>query len=146
MSKPRDNWRPWVLSALRDYPTYKAIVDDAQAQSVTTKYNKGRGGSGINRSTELAALRSGLTGEQLREYEAITNALEEISTLPYGKQRVRLVKLVYFSRNRKTIAGAAQMVFTSERTARRWNDDMIHAVWAWLKPGGKLDRKGRKKL
>jgi len=105
----------------------------------------GRGGSNISRTAEQAALRYGLTGELLREYEAITNALEETSTLPNGKERLKLIKLIYFSRNRKTIAGAAQIVYTSERTARRWNDDMIHATWEWMKPGGKLDRKSRKK-
>ena len=145
MSKPRDNWRPYVINALRDYPAYRAAMEAAHEQSITTKYNKGRGGSGISRTAEQAALRYGLTGERLREYEAITNALEEISTMPNGKERVKLIKLVYFSRNRKTIAGAAQIVFTSERTARRWHDEMIHATWDWMKPGGKLDRKSRKK-
>ena len=145
MSKPRDNWRPYVINALIDYPWYEETVREAQRQSITTQINKGRGGSGISRTTESAALRSGLDDEQLRQYEAVKNALEEMSTRPYGKERMKLIKLIYFEKNKKTIEGAAQEVYTSYRTARRWNDEMIRTTWEWLRPGGKLDHHRPKK-
>ena len=41
MSKPRDNWRPYVINALYDYYRYKDLVRQAHTQRVTAQYNKG---------------------------------------------------------------------------------------------------------
>ena len=132
MSKPRDNWRPYVINVLKDYLAYRRIDRDAHSQRVTAQYNKGgRGGSGVSRSAEAAALRSGLTKQQQREYEAVERALKRTRSGPDGKERVRAVELVYFRRSH-TIEGAAQQLHVSYMTAWKWTDSFIRLVAMYL--------------
>jgi len=127
MSKPRDNWRPYVINALYDYYRYKDIERQAHTQRVTAQYNKGRGGSGATRTTENAALRNGLTRQQEIELQAIEKALRTTRRGPDGKIRVRIMEMVYF-RNTHTIEGAAQQVHVSYSTAWRWTDNFVRLV------------------
>ncbi len=127
MSKPRDNWRPYVINVLRDYPVYKRIERDAHGQKITAQYNKGRGGGGASRTTEQAALRSGLTRQQQRELEAVERAISNTSRGPDGKIRLKVVELVYF-RDTHTIEGAAQQVHVCYNTAWKWTDTFVRLV------------------
>lgn len=127
MSKPRDNWRPYVINVLRDYPAYKRITADAKSQKVTAQYNKGRGGGGASRTTENAAMRTGLSRQQERELEAVEKAIKTTRRGPDGKIRMKVVELVYF-RNTHTIEGAAQKVHVSYNTAWKWTDSFIRRV------------------
>lgn len=127
MSKPRDNWRPYVINAMRDYYLFKRIEKEAHSIRVTAQYNKGRGGGGTSRTTEQAALRSGLSRQQARELEAIEKALKTTRRGPDGKIRCRIVDMVYF-RGMYTIEGAAQQVHVSYWTAQKWTDTFIRNV------------------
>lgn len=127
MSKPRDNWRPYVINALYDYYRYKDIVRQAHTQRVTAQYNKGRSGGGATRTTEAVALRSGLTRQQEKELQAIEKALKTTRRGPDGKIRVRIIEMIYF-RNTHTIEGAAQQVHVSYSTAWRWADTFVRLV------------------
>ena len=127
MSKPRDNWRPYVINALYDFYRYKDIERAAHNQRVTAQYNKGRGGGGATRTTENVALRNGLTKQQERELQAIEKALRTTRRGPDGKIRVRVLDMVYF-RNTHTIEGAAQQVHVSYKTAWRWTDNFVRLV------------------
>ena len=127
MSKPRDNWRPYVINVLRDYLLYKRIDREAHSQKITAQYNKGRGGSGASRTTETAALRTGLTRQQERELEAVEKAIRSTRRGPDGKIRLKVVELVYF-RDTHTIEGAAQQVHVSYWTAQKWTDSFIRLV------------------
>ena len=131
MSKPRDNWRPWVINVLRDYYLFKRIERESHSVRVTAQYNKGRGGGGTCRTTESAALRTGLTHQQSRELEAIEKAVKTTRRGPDGKLRVRVVEMVYF-RGTHTIEGAAQQVHVSYTTAWRWTDSFVRLVGKYL--------------
>lgn len=127
MSKPRDNWRPYVINVLRDYPVYKRLEREAHSQKITAQFNKGRGGGGASRTTETAALRTGLTRQQQRELEAVEKAAKTTRRGPDGKIRMKVVELVYF-RDTHTIEGAAQHVHVCYNTAWKWSDSFIRLV------------------
>lgn len=128
MSKPRDNWRPYVINVLRDYYAYKRIEKESHSTRMTAQYNKGRaGGRGVSRTTEQAALRTGLTRQQERELNAVEKAIKITRGGPDGKIRVKVVELVYF-RDTHTIEGAAQQVHVSYWTAQKWTDTFIRTV------------------
>lgn len=127
MSKPRDNWRPYVINVLRDYYQYRKIMQAAQTQKITAQYNKGRGGQGASRTTETAALRTGLTRQQEKELDAVEHALRATRHMPDGKLRVKVVDMVYM-RGTHTIDGAALRVHVSYSTAWRWSDTFIRTV------------------
>lgn len=131
MSKPRDNWRPWVINVLRDYYLFKRIEKEAHSIRVTAQYNKGRGGGGTSRTTEQAALRSGLTRQQERELNAVEKAIKTTRRGSDGKIRMKVVELVYF-RGTHTIEGAAQTVHVSYTTAWRWTDNFVRLVGKYL--------------
>lgn len=128
MSKPRDNWRPYVINVLRDYYVYKRLEKEAHSTRVTAQYNKGRGGgSGVFRTTEQAAMRTGLTRQQERELKAVEKAIKITRGGPDGKIRIKVIELVYF-RDTHTIEGAAQQVHVSYWTAQKWTDTFIRTV------------------
>ena len=128
MRRYRDNWRSYATNAMRDYLRYKAVEKEAHSQKITAQYNKGRaGGSGASRTTETAALRSGLTRQQERELDAVERAVRSTRRGPDGKLRVKVVEMVYF-RGTHTIEGAAQSVHVSYSTAWRWTDNFIRLV------------------
>ena len=127
MNRYNDNWRSYAINAMRDYLRYKRIRKEAQSQKITAQFNKGRGGSGVSRTTESAALRSGLTRQQEREFEAVDRALRCARHLPDGKLRVKVVEMVYL-RGTHTIEGAARNVHVSYTTAWRWTDTFIREV------------------
>lgn len=127
MNRYNDNWRTYAIDAIRDYLRYKAIRQAAQNQKITAQFNKGRGGKGVSRTTEMAALRSGLTRQQEKEFDAVDRALRSTRHLPDGKLRVRVMEMVYI-RGTHTIDGAAQQVHVSYKTAWRWTDTFIRNV------------------
>ena len=127
MNRYNDNWRVYAINSMRDYYRYKAMKKAAQSTRITAQYNKGRGGSGISRTTESAAMRTGLTRQQEKELDAVERAIGSTRRGPDGKIRVKVVELVYF-RGSHTIEGAAQIVHVSYKTAWRWTDNFIRLV------------------
>lgn len=127
MNRYNDNWRNYAINAIRDYLRYKEIRRDAQTQKITAQYNKGRGGSGVSRTTESAAMRTGLTRQQEREFDAVDRAIRSTRHLPDGKLRQRVVDMVYIY-GTHTIQQAADIVYVSYGTAWRWTDTFIRKV------------------
>ena len=127
MNRYNDNWRVYAINSMRDYYRYKAMKKAAQSTRITAQYNKGKGGSGISRTTESAAMRTGLTRQQEKELDAVERAIGSTRRGPDGKIRVKVVELVYF-RGSHTIEGAAQIVHVSYKTAWRWTDNFIRLV------------------
>jgi len=56
-----------------------------------------------------------------RELEAVQQAIEETRTLPNGKERLEMVRLVFWN----TLEGAAMKCHVSYVTARRWHGEFI---------------------
>lgn len=130
MSRPRDPWWPYIKNVLRAYPALQRELNARRQMSVTVHYNKAGGGSGPGRMTETAALRE-LNPQRQREYEAVRKAIRKTGTLPDGKHRNDLIRLVYF-RKRYNLRGAAWACHVSERTAQRWNGEFIRMVADYL--------------
>lgn len=131
MSKPRDGWRPYVKNILRAYPMQKELLSEMKRASVTTKYNPGRSGSGVSRSTEQSALR-GLPPNRQKEYDAIRKAWNRTRAMEdSGKLRCRIIELVYFH-GTHNLTGAAHACYVSYQTAQRWHNDFLHLVARYL--------------
>ena len=65
---------------------------------------------------------------QRREVQAVSEAIRRTEAMEDGDDRIKLVKAVYWSRNRKTMSGIAMDLYISRSTACRWNSDFILTV------------------
>ena len=132
MSKPREPWWGYVKNVIRSYPHYREELQRIKSTSVTPSYSKGGGRGRSCRKTELTALRS-LPPKVQERYDAVEKALRKTKRLPDGEQRIRFIELVYMKGSRNiNIQHAAVRVFTSNRTALRWNRDFIYLVADYL--------------
>ena len=118
---------PSVVRAIRRYPVLLAAKAARQGQSVTAAYGpQGPHAHGARRATEDAVLR-GLSAHDEQWVDAITGAIEEIRRHRDGSTVLAIVEMVDFER-RYTLAGAAQVVHVSERTAQRQRGRFIRCV------------------
>ena len=65
---------------------------------------------------------------QQREVQAVSEAIRLTEAMEDGDERLKLVKAIYGSRHRKTMAGIAMEMYISRATACRWNSDFILTV------------------
>ncbi len=125
MSKPRYNWWPFVLNMIRDYPArardYKALHEQKITANIT-----GMPGSGeASRTAEGVALRQ-LPAQEQKEYDAVHNALTHLHRLPDAKLRQDVVRMTFW--RGYSIAGAANALHVSDRTARRYRWQFVMLV------------------
>lgn len=127
MSTPRYDWWPYVKGMIRRYPELCRQETDLHTTAVTPNYGGAPGGHG-GRSDPVAnaALRT-LPEVNRRELEAVRAAIRYIEGLHSGKERMGLVKLYYWQRSH-TLFGAANAIHISEKTALRWNRELIMQV------------------
>lgn len=145
--KPPDSWRYHARTAARRYPGLKEAEAALHSVRVTANLEAPRHIIGTpTRGTEAAALRN-LPEADRRQIAAVERALAITDTLPNGRERRKLVRLIFFE-NRFTLEGAAQQIPASTQTAQRWSDDFLLLVWATLwrssgaPPGSAQDRTG----
>lgn len=67
------------------------------------------------------------SASQIAEYQAVREAVEQTEAMNGGKERIWLVRIVFWERTH-TLEGAALEVHCSERTARRWHTEFILLV------------------
>ena len=127
MSTPRYDWWPYVKGMIRRYPELRRQEADLHTTAVTPNYGGAPGGHG-GRSDPVAnaALRT-LPEVNRRELEAVRAAIRTTESLPSGRERMSFVKLYYWQRSH-TIFGAANAIHISEKTALRWNRELITQV------------------
>lgn len=65
---------------------------------------------------------------EMRELEAVTEAIRRTEQLPDGTWRLKLIDKLYWQRNRKNVDGAAMDLFISRRTALRWSAEFTYLV------------------
>lgn len=65
-----------------------------------------------------------LRGQDLKEYRAVRQAIEETERLPDGQERLSLVRPVLMERS-LTLEGAAMKCHVSVATAKRWHQSFI---------------------
>ena len=68
-----------------------------------------------------------LTGTDLREYEAVRDAVEQTERMRNGHDRLRVIDLVYW-KNACALKYAGLHVRYSEDTIQNWHADFIRAV------------------
>lgn len=118
--------------ALRVYPRLKRKQAEAAGQQITPEYGGVVVQHGASRTTEDAALRSTLTAEELRIVEAVEMAVAMQERQPNGDDRLKMIRLVYWARTH-TLAGAALECHYSEEAVKRWNLEILTAVYAATK-------------
>ena len=118
--------------ALRIYPRLKRKQAEAAGQQITPDYGGVIVQHGASRTTEEAALRSTLTADELRIIEAVEMAVAMQERQPNGDDRLKMIRLVYWQRTH-TLAGAALECHYSEEAVKRWNLEILTAVYAATK-------------
>lgn len=127
MSKPRYWWWGSIQNALRAYPRLKQQYE-APNVAVTARYAEVVGhDSTPGRTTETAALERLYDGDY-KIYLAITAAVEETEQMDTGRDRLRLIELLYWQRYWKTIEGAAYEVGYSTQRAKEIHGEFIRLV------------------
>lgn len=126
MSKLKYGWWPYVKYMVRNYPQLCREWEELKTISATPDYSAIGHGSGVSKPTEQVALRL-LPKDKQKEFDAVREALRETERGPDGRHRITLVRLVYWRRTHN-LAGAAQVVGISERTAKRWNVRFLRLV------------------
>ena len=127
MSKPRYWWWGSIQNALRAYPRLKRQYE-APNVAVTARYAEGVcRDSTPGRTTETAALERLYDGDY-QIYLAITAAVKETEQMTNGRDRLRLIELIYWKRYWKTIEGAAYEVGYSTQRAKEIHGEFIRLV------------------
>lgn len=122
MSKPRYNWWPFVLNAIRDYPQRRMQLKQLKEQKITANMSGMPRGGGDGRGVENLATKS-LPPQEQKEHDAVLTALNRTKAMPDGKLRLGVIRMTLWS-NFNT-SGAAMRLNTSERTARRYRWQFI---------------------
>ncbi len=128
MSKPKEIWWPYAKAVIRQYPQLRVEHNALYVQSVTAD-NSGMPRSGnASRTTEVIADRviKGLPRQKQREFDAVRLAIQQTERHPTGKERMRLVRLVFWESRR--VDDAALAIPCSSPTARRWHAEFIRLV------------------
>jgi len=68
-----------------------------------------------------------VSGNALKEKEAVKAAVSQTETLENGRDRLALVNMVFWKQTH-TLTGAAMQIHCSDRTARRWHTEFIRSV------------------
>lgn len=99
--------------------------------SYGTRHSRSRGWWGYMKFIvrKYGSVREPKTELERREVEAVRRAVDETFRSRDGKNRVELIELCYWRRSH-SLAGAAQKLNVSERTALRWHGEFIKAVAA----------------
>lgn len=127
MSKPRYWWWGSIQNALRAYPKLKQRYETPDV-ALTARYAEGVGrNSAPGRTTETAALERLYDGDY-KIYLAITKAVKETEQMTNGRDRLRLIELIYWKRYWKTIEGAAYEVGYSKSRAEDFHGEFIRLV------------------
>ena len=126
MSKPRYDWWSYAKSMIRKYPALKAELAELHEVSTTAPLSGMPRGTDVKRQTETIAIRE-LPKNKQREYEAVRRAVLQTGQLRGADTRLGLVDLVFWRRSHN-ITGAAQKLYISPSTARRYSAEFITLV------------------
>ena len=126
MSTPRYIWWSYAKAMTRQYPSLKQEYEDLHQQNVTASMSGVPGGGSASRTTEKVALRQ-LPATKQREFDAVDKAIQATRKMPNGKERMKVISLVYWKEG-LTIEGAAQRIPCSKETAWRYHRDFVRLV------------------
>ena len=127
MSKPRYRWWGFARKMVRDYPQLKEAWKQIHEQKVTADTSGMPRGGGGGRTVENIALRQ-LPEDDQKVYDAVTRAIEITKLRPDGKERLRLIAMMYWSQRSLTAKAIAPTLHISDVTAKRWHGDFVRLV------------------
>jgi hypothetical protein len=108
------------------YPERVQAQNEKQSQKLTASYEAMPRSGEKTRVTEKTAMRS--TGGTVgREMEAVRLALEEVSKLPDGEDRLKMIDLLYWQQS-VDFEGAGQRLHVSSSTIQRWSRRFVYSV------------------
>lgn len=123
------SWRSEARGALRAYPR---IISRRGEQQITPAYGGVAVQHSASRTTEAAALRGRLSEREERIVAAVELALEMQRHYHNAAERLLMVRLVYWRRTH-TLEGAAVETHYSVEAVKRWNSEILTAVYVGLK-------------
>ena len=127
MSKPKYRWWSFVKKMIRDYPSLSEAWNDLHSQSITASCSGMPRGGGVSRTVEAIALRHLPTDDQ-KVYDAVSRAVAITELRPDGKERLALIKYVYWQKKQHTLKEAEIVCHVSEATAKRWHGSFVYLV------------------
>lgn len=127
MSTAKYRWWGFARSMIRDYPSLYAQWKDLHEQSITACDSGTGGGGGVSRKTEQVALRT-LPADDQEAFDAVRRAIELTNLQKDGKQRMKLIALMYWARSPLTMGDAAYKIPIADSTAKRWHGTFVRLV------------------
>lgn len=112
---------------IRDYPILKAEYERLHEQQITAAAMAIPAGGSAGRKTERIVLRE-LPGNQQKKYDAVHKAVQATRMKPSGADKIKLIKYVYWGREKRRIKDAALEIHISEETAKRWHGEFVKTV------------------
>lgn len=140
MSKPRYPWWGYIRNVIRAYPARKREYEQLHEQSVTANMTGMPGGGDVSRGTEDIAIRE-LPYTRQREYEAVKRAIDATWRLYNGRERLKIIELVYWKKSH-TLDGAALAVGYGYDRARQLHGEFVRLV---AENYGLMDNEGNEK-
>lgn len=122
-------WRKDARGVVRRYPQHRRELEDIRSGSVMQNYSGMPGAGSASRTTEDVALRT-LPRDAQREYDAVDFAIRStIANYPRDYQdRLKLISVLYWQRDKLTLEGAATLIPCSVETAKKWNSAFLQLV------------------
>ena len=127
MSKPRYIWWGFARNMIRKYPELKKNLEDLHQQNITANNSGLPKGGGGGRTVEGIALLQ-LPADNQAVYDAVAEAIEITSMRSDGKERMRLINLMYWTQKTLTANAASVRLHISDVTAKRWHGDFVRLV------------------
>ena len=126
LSKPRYKWWGYIKGVIREYPELKKQYDELHRQNVTASLTGMPSGGSVSRGTENIAIKE-LKKPKQAEMEAVRLAIQATERMKTGKDRMRIVQLVFWKQSH-TLQGAAMAIPVSYDTAINYHGDFIMTV------------------
>ena len=123
MSRPRYRWWQYAKNVIRAYPELKREYDALHEQAITANVSGMPGSGCTGRGVESVALRE-LPKPKQREYDAVRKTISIIERMKTGKDRLRLIDMVFWKKSH-TLTGAAMALNLSYETAVEYHRDFI---------------------
>ena len=127
MSSPRYDWWPYVKGMIRRYPELCARQEELRRTKMSPNLTGMPGAHGQTSDPVADAALRELPEINRRELEAVRQAIDETLTMPNGKERLEMVRLIFWKKTH-TLEGAAMTCHVSYITARRWHGEFIKDV------------------
>lgn len=144
MSKPRYRWWGYVKAVIRAYPALDKVMREPIYIPTTARYSTQPPQAGDGRSLECAVVKK-LDGQDIKEYEAVSAAIQATERLPNGAARLKIIDLVYWQ-GTHTLAGAGLQVGYSYRHSQRVSEQFAYLVAENLNLKEKMASKSQKNV